>query len=259
MESTLALKKSDFEAEVGHYLGYGRDTTLWDAYQLGDIKSCINSGYRRFLYAASPEPYDWSFLHPKRAFTLASGDSTINLPDDFGGVEGRITITSSTSSYWPIPVVGSGTVQARHAIDTSSSGPPEIAAEQPVKGTAHTHGQRFQLYVFPTANADYTLTFQYFLHADALTDKSPYAYGGPEHHETILESCLAIAEQRLDNQEGLHTANFKTLLAASMGMDRRRKPQLLGYNRDRSDDYYPVRGGRSLDADLVTFNGTLWD
>jgi hypothetical protein len=43
-------------------------------------------------------------------------------------------------------------------------------------------------------------------------------------------------------------------------MDRRLKPQLLGYNGDRSDNsghYWRDRG--RLYSDLVTFNGTLWD
>lgn len=269
MESTLSLRKSDLEAEIGHFLGYGRGAdnggTTWDSYQSGDIDSCLKSGLRSFYFPPVAEgrgdAYDWSFLRPTRTLTLVSGDSTLNLPDDFGGIEGDITMTSTASSaYYPIPVVGEGTVRGRYAsLSSTETGRPELAAVQPIKGTGAAHGQRFQLYVWPIADADYSLSFTYYIHPDALTGNSPYAYGGMAHAETILESCLAIAEQRLDDASAIHSAKFQERLAASIAVDRRLKPQLLGYNGDGSDDYGCWRQRGTLYNDLVTFNGTQWD
>ena len=51
---------------------------------------------------------------------------------------------------------------------------------------------------------------------DYLSTPFPYAYGGAEHAETILESCLAVAELRLDDMAGPHNQQFMARLAASI-------------------------------------------
>ncbi len=134
-------------------------------------------------------------------------------------------------------------------------GRPELAALQPLKGTGHNKGQRFQLYVWPTADADYGLSFTYYVNPDALTDSFPHHMGGMAHGETVLESCLAVAEQRLDDKSNVHSMKFRERLAASVSLDRRSKPQSLGYNRDRSDlrelNRYPLRPWGSLSVATI--------
>ncbi len=118
----------------------------------------------------------------------------------------------------------------------STTGRPLFACIEPIKGTTGTHGQRFQLRVAPTADQSYTLQFQYHISPHYLTGSMPYAYGGPEHSETLLESCLAVAEKILDNKADLHATEFQRMLKVSQDLDRRKKPQTQGYNGDRSDD-----------------------
>ncbi len=253
MESTLSLAVSDLESEVGLFLGYGRGALVgdaaWTSQQQALISSIRKSGERQFYYPPPMEgqegSYDWSFLRPQVSLTLArNADTTVPpgktsvvaLPDDFGGFEGQIYVAdTSASSFWAVPLVGPGMVQEEFARIPSMTGRPKLACLLALKGTTLTAGQRFQLQFFPRADAQYTVSFQYYVHPDALSGNQPYAYGGMAHAETILESCLAIAEQRLDDAMGVHTAKFGERLAASISHDRRNKPQLLGYNDDRSD------------------------
>ncbi len=77
--------------------------------------------------------------------------------------------------------------------------------------------------------------------------------------ETFREACLKAAENFLDDSATVHEANFTQLLTRSQDIDRRNKPQNLGYNRDLSD----LRDARSgivrhnLDAG-VQYMGTQY-
>ncbi len=126
-------------------------------------------------------------------------------------------------------------------------------ALRPKKGTTIGRGQRFEFYLWPIADQDYTLAFTYSLLMDALTGDHPFCYGGAMHAETILESCLAVAESRLDDSMTVHAVEFQRRMIASISQDRRSKPAHLGYNGDHSDRYRWDRarhiGGR------VTYNG----
>ncbi len=95
----------------------------------------------------------------------------------------------------------------------------------------------------------------YTILPDFLSGSKPYAYGGSAHTETIIESCLAVAEQRLDDAMTVHSVQFKRLLAASVGHDRRLQPNNYGYNGDRRDGRFRSFRGRPWDNLTVTYNG----
>lgn len=277
MESTLSLAVTDLESEIGDFLGYGRGAlagdSAWDVRTQLQITALRNSGLRQFYYPPPPEgqegSYDWSFLRPFVTLSLpANVDKTtppgktslVSLPDDFGGFEGQIYVSDiGGSSYQPVPLVGPGLIQDEFARVPSITGRPKLAALVPIKGTTPTAGQRFALSVFPKSDGAYLVTFQYYVHPDALSGVMPYAYGGMAHAETILESCLAIAEQRRDDAMGVHTAKFMERLSASISHDRRNKPQLLGYNGDRSDQRAMIGLGntRYWQNSPISVNGVI--
>ncbi len=123
-----------------------------------------------------------------------------------------------------------------------------------MKGTTLQESQRYRLEVWPEADADYTLSVPMAVLLDALSGSRPYAYGGQPHSETILESCLSIAEQRGNDQMGVHTQKYQERLAASIAYDQRLKPSDLGYNGDGPHYERDRRDGIS-----VTFDGVLYD
>lgn len=255
-ESTLTAAFKDLTGDVGFFLGHGRGAdngeTAWTTSEQAAVDRCVKGGLRNFYFCG----YDWSFLRPVATLTLASGAQTLPLPDDFGGIEGQLTVSvSGSSGFFPIPVTGD--VRRHYALNPSATGCPEMACIDPLKTTTGTQGQRFQLFVYPEADQAYTLEFGYYINPDYLNGAFPYAYGGPQHAETLLESCLAVAEKLLDDAMSVHAFEFDKRLAVSMDIDRRQKPQKLGYNGDRSDGKY-WSDPRLTRETGVTFAGVLY-
>lgn len=258
-ESSLSITLSKLQAEVGHFLGYGRGTTFsdraWTTRQQTDIDFVIDSGLRQFYFATpmSGEVVEWSFLKPALTLTLASGDQTVNLPDDFAGFVGdALTVVSSSTSYCPVPVYQDGLLDKLYSDNPTMTGRPELAAVRALKGTGARQANRYELYVYPEADQDYSLRLIYFISPDTLNVKNPHPYGGAAHAETIREACLMAAENFLDDQvDGPHSRKFAERLAASINADRRHQPRKLGYNGDRSDE----RRYRYRDGYTVTFDG----
>jgi hypothetical protein len=256
LESTLSLSENDLAAEVGNYLGYGRGAAsgdvAWTDKQERAIAACLRAGYARFATA-----HNWSFLRPSATLALASGASTLQLPPDFGHLEGPVRVTSPTGSARAFPQTG----RARHRLsqDASRTGAPEECDVEPLRGPTASRGQRFQLVVYPAADQAYTLQANYSVHPNALSGLQGFPYGGAAHAETVREACLAAAEADLDGQAGVHEQKYQQQLAVSRQQDARRKPQHLGYNGDASGGYgdRDWRAARLFDGlPTVTFDGT---
>ena len=231
---------SDLTGDVGHFLGYGRGEdngdVAWDDRQQANVDRCVKGGLRKFYHCG----HDWSFLKPTATLTLASGSSLVTLPDDCGGIEGRIAVSISGGSSVCVALsVGSvGQVYEQEARYPETTGQPQFCCVEATKGTTQQKGQNQRLHVWPEADQAYTLKFAYYVNPDYLSGSFPYAYGGPQHAETLLESCLAVAEKILDDKADVHAMEFKECLQSSIDIDRRLKPQTLGYNGDRSDDLH---------------------
>jgi hypothetical protein len=252
---------------AGMLLGWGMGTgtptdpeyTTEQKFYLTDF---LNSACRRVYKArVGGRTYDWSWLRPTSLVTLASGESTIPLPADFGGLEGNLTVVSPTNAFvYPVRM---GSAEAVDSLLASGlgSGRPGVAAVRWLKGTTHNTGQRAELVISPAADAEYTLKLTYYVLPDALTDAFPYALGGPNMAEVYLEGILAVAEQRLDNKkkgdrDEVHQTEFEEQLAAAIDQDRRFKPAVYGRNTDRSDDCFFDRGAHV--GEYVTFEGVLY-
>lgn len=241
-EPTLNLKLSDIQSKLANFAGW---IAPYTAQQQAILDDATASGLRRFYYPTAvpgeSAPYDWSFMHPIATLSLVpvtQNPQTILLPDDFGGFEGRITVvtSNSTAQPWTIEWTNAPRIRSMYAVTPNMTGPPMYAAVDPLKGTQGVLGsQRFRLLIFPLADQTYSLQAGYYVNPDMLSGAYPYALGGPEHIETILESCLAVMEERLDDMTAGHALAFEKRLIASIGMDRKKKPPKFGPNIDRSD------------------------
>lgn len=242
MESTLAIHRNKLRERVGFHLGYGRGETAgenaWSTKKALTINELVDSGLRRFY---QPDlgglTHEWSFLKPTGTIPLASGDQEAMLPDDFGSLNGDVLVTGDTSTAWQaIKEIGAGKIRELYSANPTSSGDPQVCAVVPLKETTYLKGQRYSLSIYPQASQDHTLQFSYNLLPGSLTTDRPYPYGGAQHAETILASCIAAAEFFLDGIKGACELDFQQQLAASVVQDRRLKPAKLGYNGDCSDD-----------------------
>lgn len=255
-ESTLNIAYLELQKDIAFFLGWQTDPALRSTSEQTAIDSFTKSGLRQFYY---PPPldgqqmvYEWSFLRPQATITLLEGEQSVTLPDDFGTLDGEVMISDTSSINCPLKVFGEGSIRAAYLGSPELTGRPEMVAVCPLKGTTVNTSQRWSLLVYPIADADYTFTIAYSIHPNYLSGTLPYAYGGPAHAETILASCLAVAEQRGDDSMTVNTVKFRERLAASVGYDRRLKPQQYGYNGDRS---VGRRGRNPFDSFTVTYEG----
>jgi hypothetical protein len=195
--------------------------------------------------------------------TIDSED-TFTMPWDYGGMaaDGKFTYDNAENTLNFVTLTTDVRIRQLRAMDISS-GTPWLCAIVPLK-TAGTQGQRWEAMFHQPPNDVFVLHYRYYILPDALVDTSlEYPYGSVAHSETILESCLAIAEVReKDSAETVHQERFLSLLQASIDHDRGlgEPVQFYGYNRDGSDglgDYYGHHHHRDCyrHNDLVTFNG----
>lgn len=194
--------------------------------------------------------------------TIDSED-TFLLPWDYGGMYGDGKFTYANAENKLSIITMTSDVNIRHLRQTSvSTGTPYLVAILP-KTTDGTQGQRWEAMFHRPPNDVLTLHYRYYILPDALvlTDLE-YPYGSAAHSETILESCLAIAEIREKNLATTeHQDRFGALLQSSIDHDRGLGEPivLFGYNRDGSDDseydsHYYHRNRHCWNESLATFN-----
>lgn len=192
------------------------------------------------------------------AGTTATGQSysvtqeDYDLPNNFGGIMGSVSF-SANQAYHEIPIIGENRIREMRQVYTTSY-IPQWAAVRAMSATGTT-GQRWEMLFFPAPDAAYTLSYRYSVLQDALSVTYPYPLGGMYHAETILQSCLAVAEQKLYDERGIEYQKWMELLMASVQMDAGKTQEYFGYNGDTSDIGQNPSTVRTLSA---TYNGLLY-
>lgn len=179
-----------------------------------------------------------------------------DLPDAFGYLEGNLTYEPNVSGL-DIRVTGEGEIRRLRMRDGTSTGRPYLAAvrSKALMASPVTVGQRQEILFHPAPSAAYVLSYKFHALPDKLNATDVYTYGGMAHAETLLESCLSVAEEREnDGSHGPHWNAFMERLAASISFDRRLRPQYLGYNGDRSDER-ELRAFRHETRITTSYNG----
>ena len=263
-ESTLSTTLTSLRKEVGWLWLGDRTSSNWTSDETDQIDEMINSGLRQFYHpppnSISPKGHRWSFLEPTTTLSTVSGTEDYTLSADFGGLIGLITYTDSDEQWYPIELTGEHRIRILRQRDyNSNKSDPRYAAVRP-KSSDGGNGQRFELMLWPMPDAAYTLRYKYHALPSKITASKPYPLGGEIHSETILESCLAIAEQRLENSSGIHTQKFQERLAASCAMDRQlQTPDTMGYNGDPSNQkVLSEQENRYINGDLVKYNNSVF-
>ena len=239
VESTLSVDFNALRSSVGEIMGYGRDYTVWSTANSENVTQIVQRGVRQFYYPpilrGERSAHSWTFLKPTTTLATVAGQGDYDLNDNFGGLIGEITYPENQGKK-AIKIVSENAIRnMRQKPDTglTSSGKAVYAAVRPLNITASSPpaGQRFQLALFPTPTSVATLAYQYAILSDKISASNPYPFGGMAHGETILASCLSVAEQTLDNQQSRHFAGWMSRLSASVSHDRRiSEPDYLGYN-----------------------------
>lgn len=257
-ESTLSITFDDLKAEVGAFLGYGTASGSWSAAQLAEIERYVQAGVRQFYYPPAVNgveaAYEWSFLKPTTTLDTTASDGVQNLPDGFGRVLGDFHFEPDVSNA-PVLVVSEARIQA--LLQSSDDvGRPQYAAVR-FKSSNGTYGQRQEVVWWPIPDAVYTLTFRYEAFAGKLTVAAPYPLGGMKYSDLITESCLAIAEQRANDERGLHTERFMGMLAAAIAQDRKNSARYYGHMGGGDEE--TIAGRRAQQTSYpITYKGETW-
>lgn len=262
---SLALKYTDFFNEVKRFLGYGGESASLTESQTEEVDAYVQAGVRQFYYPPAingvDPSHEWSFMRPVGQATATIGSSTVLLPTSFGRLAGNVEF--SPELHIPAAVsCPEGLVMERLAASDETGAPRLVAVRR--KSGYGANGQLCELVMFPIPDAAYLLTFRQESDGGKLSATArPYPLGGARYSEVILESCLAIAEQRANDERGLHTEKFHSLLASAVMQDRKFSAHFYGPTSSSSldpawsNDFLGQRLGRREDFPL-TYKGATW-
>ena len=231
--AAMTVSFSDLQTAIGRTFIVVR--TGWTSDQTNDINDCIRDGLNE-VYSA----YRWSFLRPRISITTVASPATFayDLPAACDTIEDD-ALTYPTGQGWEyrkvliVPEVDLREMRAR----CDRVGRPEVAAlvTQTFDPTA---GSKRQIELYPTPDAVYTLTGTCHLRPVMLDATNQYPIGGELLAPVFKEAVLAAAERFLDEQMGVHNAQFQKLLAAAIAEDKdRASPSQLGRSRGGEDGF----------------------
>jgi hypothetical protein len=266
----LGVTFDEIRSEVGFMLGFGRDTSAWDASapgltaaartersaKLASIDSAIKGGLRKFLFGSlcpgTRKVYEWSFLRKWFDFTTAESVGDYPLPADFGSPEGDVLFPDD--GYSPVPALNEARLLELRSRDDDSSGTPQYYATRHRPSSAAA-GQGQDLLLWPLPSGAWRMRLCYQVTGEMLDDARQHPPGGPQHSRTVLYCCLAEAAKRIGPNDPTYEGEYQQALAASISVDSRTRPANLGYAADgeRHEGW-----GRNSEF-TVSVNGTLYE
>ena len=257
-QRTNLLTLSELRKKVA-WLFYGtREYNDLDGESRDTVDDIINDGYERFLNPpAAPgdrKPHRWNFLRPYFTLTTVSGKDDYGLPEDFGGLDGPMYYQRSDNRWFPVSKVDANKILAQRQTDSlpTSSYPTEFAIVADYPNSAAPPSSMLMLW--PNPDAAYHLKARYYVIAGMLSEEKPYPVCPATHNQCLQEAVLSVAEERLEDTQGIHHQNFMERLQSSVSIDRDQySPDHLPVDADRSDDTssYPFR----YQGNYVTYNG----
>ena len=224
-ESSLSIGWPELQQSVGFFLGYGRTIGDWSVAHLAEIALNVQSGVRRVYYPMNGEGYEWSFLRPTKTLAIVTDDGDYDLPDDFGRLIGDLHFAADTNRIGIARISVGRLLELRSRSDRNDA-PVYVAIRY--KESDGSGGQRQEALFWPEPSEDWTLSYEYEAYSGELSDTYPYPLGGMQLAELYTESCLAVAEQRVNNEAGLHTQAYQALLVDAIARDKKRGAKIFG-------------------------------
>ena len=162
------------------------------------------------------------------------GKIAYDLPDNFGRLIGTLHYPEAAYRH-TIQIVPASRIVDMYAYSNLTDDPTYAAVRY--KADDGSYGQRQELLLFPTPTAPWTLSYEYEAYSGALSDDFPYPLGGMQLAELYIESCLALAETRINDAIGQHAQQFSVLLIDAVARDRKRGAQRYGAmgHKERGD------------------------
>lgn len=245
-----------FQSQLGRRMQLGPNPDTWQHDEIEEVYDLINRGANQVYYppAITGPPHKWSFLKVEYRQQLSTNDADYTLPDDCGGIVGRLAFSQDDSGYTNIAKTTVQNILSKRSVNTDVSGYPTLYAERP----GRTDGQEAQprlLMLWPDPDAAYTVHGEYEVEPQPLSDERPHPYGGKWLVEALLASMLQLADPRMMPQ-------FEQALSAAIQYDlMHHQPEFLGKNLNGNRGWSSTRDsrGRFENFDNVTYNGSTYD
>jgi hypothetical protein len=234
-ESSLSLGWTELKQEVGDFLGYGRGSSpSWSTAKEATIERIVQSGVRNVYYPPAlvtrPDEhkilgYEWSWLRPFTTLSLVADTGDYDMDDNFGRLYGEFHFAADQHRRSIAIVSVADLLDMRSSSDTT--GAPIYAATR-YKSSDGSTGQRQEALFYPTPDTAYTLSYQYEAYSGQLSDSYPYPLGGMHYSELYVESCLSVAELRMNGEIGVHHTQYEALLVDAVLRDRKHGAKQFG-------------------------------
>lgn len=252
----LTLSYANLYDEVSWFLSLTTTGTSPSGDDLIRCKSLVDSGIRQFLYpidARTGQPHEWEFLKFYWSFNTINGQWKYALPVDFSDLCSVLHF-DSTDGVPPLKKRSAEQIIEMRTGGTNE-GYPEYYAITPSRYDIEI-GTLYELWLYPIPNQTYNLSGFYRADPVQLSATTDLVVGGIKASEAILESCLAVAEQRDDDMTtNHHTQKAAELIQKLIQFDKVTKTDKIGnLYKDKSKEWPTERNRSSIDTDNV-YNG----
>ena len=211
-ESTLSYKYSDLRTAIARHLKF--PASGWSTDQETDIDNCLKRGLNQFYITPG---WTWSFLDIEATIATTDGQSEDTLEDNYGSMIEGFSYSDTNQGVLQVQRVTTGDIRRRLALDDNEGAPLFYCLE--VVNVTATTGQRWQVRWYPTPDTAYTMYYKYKALGEVIDSANEYPLGGAPHAETILASCLSIAEKENRSNETRMEQYYLQRLKASMDYD----------------------------------------
>ncbi|KKN51291.1 hypothetical protein LCGC14_0623990 [marine sediment metagenome] len=224
---------SDIYTKVADYLG----TDITDATDLAAVKDIVYRGYMKFLMPVSPkdeEIYIWSWLRQPWKMTFEPNKWEYPLPKDFDRFFRKIEYDGVADGNQMQQVSERSIMRNRSNLEFTSY--PYSYAIRTAKFDKAV-GSVKEMIVYPTPVNRSVVNSTYVMTPDKPETTTDYFIGGPVESETILQCCLAVAENQEDEKIGVETKKAVDLIQALIRKDKGEAPDTVGRVRDTGLNY----------------------
>lgn len=175
-----------------------------------------------------------------------------DLPDDFNRLVGMLHFP--TNEYRDsIQLVSVSRILQLRASYTYDSTPRWAATRY--KASTRQTGQRQEIMFYPNPEQAWTLQYEYEAYSGILSDSYPYTLGGMHLAELFIESCLAVAELRVNRENDIHNEQFRRLLIDAVSRDKGRAGRNFGQMGHREEYIRKFRRGYTGGTYPITYQG----
>lgn len=152
-------------------------------------------------------------------FRVGRSPANYDMPDDFNRLVGNLHYAADENRAGITIVPLSIILEKRARFD--QSGYADFAAFR-FKSSDGTSGSRQEILFYPEPDAYKVLSYEYEAYTGKLTTGAPYPLGGMHLAELYIESCLAVAESRQNDEAAVHTEQYKALLEDAIARDKKK-------------------------------------